>query len=264
VIIRGVTVDYDTSEGRFHALGPLDFTLNNQEVIALVGPSGCGKSTLAKVISGVISPTSGQVDFPAASGVLPRIFSVFQDHGVFPWLTVRDNTQFGLDTLGLTRQEIRQRVDFWLNRLDLSRFSTTYPHTLSGGMRQRVGLARAFAAGAEVLLLDEPFSAVDEVTRDSLQKILHGLIDESGGSALLITHSIDEAIRLADRVLVMNGPPGQIVGEWDCRAFSIEDSLEAHAEKYVALHAEIKREIGASRAYSSTAVTELKERRGDG
>lgn len=256
MIIHGVTVDYETPEGRFPGLGPIDLALGAQEVLALVGPSGCGKSTLAKVISGVVSPTSGDIHFPNATAVPPRAFPVFQDYGVFPWLTVQDNTQFGLDRLGLSRKEIRRRVDYWLDRLDLSRFSKSFPHTLSGGMRQRVGLARAFASGAEILLLDEPFSAVDEITRESLQEIFHDLLHDSGGSALLITHSIDEAIRLGDRVLVMSGPPGRIVGEWDCRGFPFGDYPGAKAAEYVALHAEIKLTIGTPHAGSLGARTE--------
>jgi NitT/TauT family transport system ATP-binding protein len=190
--------------------------------------------------------------FEPAADVPPRVFPVFQDYGVFPWLTVIENAEFGLETLGLKREEIRQRSGQWLGRLGLSGVTRDFPYTLSGGMKQRVGLARAFASGAEILLLDEPFSAVDEITRDSLQEILLELIRETNGSAILITHSIDEAIKLGDRLIVMNGPPGRIVGEWDCRAFSIGELNQMDAIKYMALHAKVKKAIGKTHDSASS------------
>jgi len=264
VILKEVEVHYETQSGRLAALGPINLTLRDNEILSIVGPSGCGKSTLAKVISGVVPLSKGQLVSNSAAGFPPRVFPVFQDYGVFPWLTVGGNAEFGLETLGLGREEIRQRSDQWLGRLGLSGVTKHFPYSLSGGMRQRVGLARAFASGAEILLLDEPFSAVDEITRDSLQEILLKLLRETNGSAILITHSIDEAIKLGDRLIVMNGPPGHIVSEWDCRAFSIGDLNQTDATEYMTLHAKVKKAIGETRDSASPHQLNLEVMDGHG
>jgi NitT/TauT family transport system ATP-binding protein len=187
------------------------------KVTAIIGPSGCGKSTLLQIARGFLDPTRGGVRFVALGGEPadrpPDMASVWQAFNLFPWRTVLDNVAFGLEVTGVARTERVVRARRAIARVDLAGFEDKYPRQLSGGMRQRVGLARALVMEPEVLLLDEPFGALDAQTRLVLQEQLAGLVETSGTTALLVTHSIEEAILLADTILVMTARPGRIAAE---------------------------------------------------
>jgi ABC-type nitrate/sulfonate/bicarbonate transport system ATPase subunit len=187
----------------------LNMHISAGEVVAVVGPSGCGKTTLLAIASGVLAPTSGQVFYrgrPVAGPSRERVI-IFQDHALFPWLTARQNVKFALEGRGLSAGEMREKTDFHLLQVGLEGFLDYYPDRLSGGMQQRVGIARALAAGPELLLLDEPFASLDVVNRQLLLRELRTLVKSLGKATLLVTHDIDEAIYLADRIYLMSGAP---------------------------------------------------------
>jgi NitT/TauT family transport system ATP-binding protein len=197
-----------------HALGPVDLTLSRGEFFAVVGPSGCGKSTLLEVISGLAAPTEGDVYFDGTlvTNVVPKgIGIVFQEDASFPWLTVRENIAFGLKRLGTARGETERLVDYALGLTGLRKFAEAYPAQLSGGMRQRVCIARTLVLQPRLLLLDEPFGALDQQTRLLMGDELLRLWRETGATILLITHALDEAAMLSDRVGVMSARPGRFL-----------------------------------------------------
>jgi NitT/TauT family transport system ATP-binding protein len=186
------------------------------KVTAIIGPSGCGKSTLLQIVRGLLAPSRGQLTYvEVASGAarMPRMATVWQAFNLFPWRTVLDNVAFGLELAGVPRAERITRARGALARVDLSGFEDKYPRQLSGGMRQRVGIARALVMEPEVLLLDEPFGSLDAQTRLVLQEQLAALVETSGTTAILVTHSIEEAILLADTILVMTARPGRVAAE---------------------------------------------------
>jgi NitT/TauT family transport system ATP-binding protein len=211
---ESVCFAYPTADGEIEALRDVSFSASGHEMVSIVGPSGCGKSTLLKLVAGLLEPTAGTIRFmPGGNGGRPRNALVFQDHGVFPWLTVVDNVAFGLEMRGMGRAERRARAMEFLGRIGLAEFAERHPHELSVGMRQRVGIARAYVSEHPILLLDEPFGALDAQTRLLLQEELLGIWQQDRKLALFVTHDIEEAILLGDRVLVMSGRPGQIVDE---------------------------------------------------
>jgi NitT/TauT family transport system ATP-binding protein len=200
---------------RLAALEGVSFVAGGHEIVSVVGPSGCGKTTLLKLLAGLLRPTSGTIRFedPGARNGVPTNALVFQEHGVFPWLTIVDNVAFGLETRGVGTAERRDRARAFLARVGLLEFGARYPHELSSGMRQRVGIARAFVSGVPVLLLDEPFGALDAQTRLLLQQELLGIWQEDRKLVVFVTHDIEEAVLMGDRVLVMSGRPGRILEE---------------------------------------------------
>ncbi len=187
------------------------------KVTAIIGPSGCGKSTMLQIARGFLAPTAGRLRFTAAENGAPAerpaMSTVWQAFNLFPWLTVIENVEFGLRLAGMAAAERRARARKALAAIDLTGFDEKYPRQLSGGMRQRVGLARALVMEPDVLLLDEPFGALDAQTRLVLQEQLAALVERSGTTAMLVTHSIEEAILLADTILVMTARPGRIAAE---------------------------------------------------
>jgi NitT/TauT family transport system ATP-binding protein len=197
-----------------HALGPIDLDLRQGEFFALVGPSGCGKSTLLDIIAGLAKPTAGTVTFEGKQ-VLGRppegLGVVLQEDASYPWLTVWDNVAFGLRRTRLAKREIADRVDRALAFMGLSEFARAYPAQLSGGMRQRVCIGRTLVLRPRLILLDEPFGALDQQTRLLMGDELMRLWRETGATIFLITHSLDEAAVLADRVGVMSARPGRII-----------------------------------------------------
>ncbi len=216
VALRGVTRVFPATatQGEVSALGPIDLDLARGEFFAVVGPSGCGKSTLLEIIAGLSGPTDGTATLegkPIAGEVPEGIGVVFQEDASFPWLTVTDNIAFGLRQDGLDKAEIAARVDHALRLMGLAEFATAYPVQLSGGMRQRVCLARTLVQRPRVILLDEPFGALDQQTRFLMGDELLRLWRESGATILLITHSLDEAAMLADRIGVMSARPGRML-----------------------------------------------------
>ena len=209
--IRGLVKHFSTGRHTsLHALGPLDLDVQRGEFICVVGPSGCGKTSLLNIIGGLEPPSEGVVRFPLPPAGRPLLSIVFQEQGVFPWMTVLDNAAFGLRVRGVDRQaRVRIARDI-LAQMGLSAFAHAYPRQLSGGMRQRVNLARAFANNPEILLMDEPFASLDEQTKLLLQDGLLRVWEGSHQTVIFITHSVDEAIRLADRIVVMTARPGRV------------------------------------------------------
>ena len=199
--------------GDVTALADVSFRAEPGEFLCIVGPSGCGKSTLLKIIAGLLEPTSGSVVFTPAENGRPRNGLVFQDHGVFPWMTVLDNVAFGLEMQGVARRERYRRAIAFVEQVGLATFLHSYPHELSVGMRQRVGIARAFVADVPLLLMDEPFGSLDAQTRVLLQEELLRIWRDHRKLIVFVTHDIEEAVLLGDRVLVMTGRPGRILEE---------------------------------------------------
>jgi NitT/TauT family transport system ATP-binding protein len=200
---------------RFDALDVLDnvtFTVRAGEVVAIVGPSGCGKSTLLSILGGLLRPSSGAAELrgaPPAGSLNPLTF-VFQDFALLPWCTVEENVEFPLSHTGLAATERRALVDDALRRTGLTDFRGTYPKQLSGGMRQRVGVARALAVKPAILLMDEPLSALDSQTRELLMEDFVRLLADGAIGAVYVTHNLEEAIRLADRIVVLSRRPGRV------------------------------------------------------
>lgn len=208
-------------------------------VTALIGPSGCGKSTLLQIARGFLDPTRGKLRFvEVASGQTtgrPPMATVWQAFNLFPWLTVIENVAFGLELAGVPRGEREARARVAIGAVDLSGFENRFPRQLSGGMRQRVGIARALVMQPEVLLLDEPFGALDAQTRLVLQEQLSRLVETSGTTAILVTHSIEEAILLADKIVVMTARPGRIAAEIDVKLPRPRTFATTHEPEYAAL-----------------------------
>lgn len=199
------------------ALRSTNLTVRKGEFICLIGASGCGKSTLLRMAAGFETATQGNILMWGVpiTGPGPSRGMVFQDYGLFPWLSVRDNIGFGPKSRRRPTAEIRDTVDRFIELVGLQRFADVYPHQLSGGMKQRVAIARVLANDAEVVLMDEPFGALDAMTRERLQDELVEIWSRTGLTALFVTHAIEEAIFLADRVVVMSPGPGRIDNEYN-------------------------------------------------
>ena len=216
VALRGISHTYPAraGQGPVPALGLLDFGFRRGEFVGVVGPSGCGKSTLLEIIAGLVTPTSGTVEMEgrAITGtVAAEIGVVFQEDATFPWLHVWDNVAFGLRRAGVAPGEIARRVDYALAFMGLTEFRHAYPSQLSGGMRQRVCIARTLVLRPSLILLDEPFGALDQQTRLLMGEELMRLWRETGATVMLITHALDEAGLLSDRVAVMSARPGRLI-----------------------------------------------------
>jgi NitT/TauT family transport system ATP-binding protein len=213
IAVAGLTKVYPGARGGVAALRDVSFTVPEGEFCALIGPSGCGKTTLLHVLAGLLEPTSGAVAMPPSDPGRLATAMVFQGISTFPWMTVVQNVEYGLRILGVPSRARRPRAEAQIRRVGLWTFRDAFPHQLSEGMRQRVSIARAFATDPDILLMDEPFASLDEQTRLLLQDELLRLWQESGKTILFVTHSLDEAVRLADRVLVMSAAPGRVKTE---------------------------------------------------
>jgi taurine transport system ATP-binding protein len=213
---RGLSVAYDGAEGRLAALRGIDLQVRTGAFVAVLGPSGSGKTTLLNVFAGLVRPTAGQVLFrgTAITGPAADRAVVFQRHALLPWLDVAENVAFPLKLRGIDRRQRRALVTPLLVRVGLAEFANHPVWQLSGGMQQRVGLARALAADPAVLLLDEPLGALDAITREDLQQVLNQLWSASAKTALLITHDIEEAVFLGTDVVVLSERPGRITGSY--------------------------------------------------
>jgi NitT/TauT family transport system ATP-binding protein len=213
--LAGVTRYFKKNGSRelLHALGPIDLTLKKGEFFSVVGPSGCGKSTLLDALAGLSEPSGGSIVFEGrpVKGVPDGVGVVFQEDASFPWLNVRDNISFGLRMSGTDSGEIRRRVDYALGFMDLKEFARAYPSQLSGGMRQRVCIARTLVTQPRLILLDEPFGALDQQTRLLMGDELLRLWRETSATVFLITHALDEAAMLSDRVGVLSARPGRFI-----------------------------------------------------
>jgi NitT/TauT family transport system ATP-binding protein len=215
--VSGLSKRFEHRRGRkvveTQALDSFDFEVGRGEFVAIIGPSGCGKSTVLRIIDGLLAPSSGSVKLHGKTVTAPGPDRavVFQHANLLPWRTVEDNIRFGMECLGIKGGEQRKRTERYLQLVGLDGFERHYPKQLSGGMQQRVGLARAFAAEPEILLLDEPFGALDAQTRLVLQDELARLLSVDRRTAILVTHDMEEAVFLADVVVVMSSRPGRIV-----------------------------------------------------
>src|SRR5215468_10697413 len=210
--IRGVTKRFPVGDGEIEALARVDLTIACGEFVCLIGASGCGKSTLLRIVAGFEEPTSGDVTVHGkpVTGPGSDRGMVFQDYALFPWMTVRQNIGFGPRQRQLPRKEVEDIADEFVKLVGLERAASRYPSQLSGGMKQRVAIARVLANNANILLMDEPFGALDALTREQLQRELLQIWARTRVTIVFVTHSVEEAALLADRVLVMSSGPGRI------------------------------------------------------
>jgi NitT/TauT family transport system ATP-binding protein len=204
---------FRTRKSAVEALRDVDLTIGQGEFCCIVGPSGCGKTTLLRILAGLDQHTSGRLELTQHDRSKPLTSMVFQEQSVFPWLNVRDNISYGLRMRGVPKRAWLGTVEYYIERIGLTKFATAYPYQLSGGMKQRVSVARAFANDPEILLMDEPFANLDEQNRILLQEELLRIWEETRKTVVFITHSIDEALVLGDRLVVMTAHPGTIKAE---------------------------------------------------
>ena len=248
-----ICLSYRTQNGeRLLALEDINLEVRAGEFVCVVGPSGCGKSTLLHLVAGLQAPTSGEilVDGKPVLGPGTDRILIFQDHGLFPWLTVGQNVEFGMKMKGVPKTERNQRTLHYLQLVHLAKFKESYIHQLSGGMRQRVAIARALATEPDVLLMDEPFAALDAQTRDLLHDELERIWSETGRTIIFVTHNVREAVRLGDRVVLLTFRPGRVKSEFPVdlpRPRSLEDPQVALAARAVLdeLREEINRSLEA-------------------
>ena len=218
VKIESVGQSFQTKQGRFVALRDIDLTVARGEVVTLIGHSGCGKSTLLNLIAGLTLPTTGVLlcDNREIAGPGPDRAVVFQNHSLLPWMTCFENVMLGVERVfGSTERKakLRARVEAALAMVHMDHALHKYPHEVSGGMKQRVGIARAFAMEPKILLMDEPFGALDALTRASLQDELLGVMEKTGATTVMVTHDVDEAVLLSDRIVMMTNGPAATIGE---------------------------------------------------
>jgi NitT/TauT family transport system ATP-binding protein len=208
----GVTKTFGKGRRALTAVEDFDLLVNSREVVTLVGPSGCGKSTVLNMVAGFMPPSSGRIllEGTPVTKVEPHCGMIFQTYALFPWMTVQENVEFGPRVNRLPKSERLKRAGQYIEMVGLVGFENAYPNQLSGGMRQRVALCRALANEPEVLLCDEPFAALDAMTRQVMQEELLRIVDQSGQTVLYNTHSIDEALILSDRIVVMSARPGRV------------------------------------------------------
>jgi NitT/TauT family transport system ATP-binding protein len=240
----GVSVNFQTDRGPLQVVDNVSFGVSEGEFIALVGPSGCGKTTMLNLLAGFVQPSKGAVllDERPVSGPGPERGVIFQEYGVFPWLTVAENIAFGLKLHANKVNEEKRRdiCERYLALMRLTDFRNAYPKTLSGGMRQRVALARAYAVNPQFLLMDEPFGALDAQTRSAMQDLLLEVLGTEGKTVVMITHSVDEALYLASRVIVVSARPARIRKIIDVPfAYPRSESLHETPE-FAALRSEIR------------------------
>jgi NitT/TauT family transport system ATP-binding protein len=209
IAVEDLVKRFTLPTGTFTAVDHISFEVRGGEFFCIVGPSGCGKTTILRILAGLETKTAGEAAVYYQQDGRPRTAMVFQDQSVFPWMTVEDNIGFGLRSQPMAAATRRDIVRYYMEQVGLTRFARAYPHQLSGGMKQRVSVARAFATDPEILLMDEPFAALDEQNKLLLQQELLRIWDESGKTVVFITHSIDEAVALGDRVLIMTAQPGR-------------------------------------------------------
>jgi len=248
-----ICLSYKSQSGeRLLALDHISLQVKAGEFLCIVGPSGCGKSTLLHLIAGLHRQTSGQVlvDGKPVQGPGTDRILIFQELGLFPWLTVGENVEFGMKMKGLGKAEREERTQYYLRLVHLAQFRKSYTHQLSGGMRQRVALARALASEPDVLLMDEPFAALDAQTRDLLHDELERIWAETGRTIIFVTHNVREAVRLGDRVALLTFRPGRVKREFPVdlpRPRQLEDVDVARASREILdeLREEINRSIEA-------------------
>ena len=239
--VKGVSVSFERDGQPMPVLDDVNLHVNEGEFLCILGPSGCGKSTLLSAMGGFLIPPSGEIriDEQIVRGPDPRRIFVFQERGVFPWLTVTGNIAFGLHRLAPADRQ--QRVTHYINMVGLQGFEQSYPAELSGGMKQRLEVARALAVNPDVLFLDEPFSALDSITRLTMRKELLRIWQAERKTIVLVTHDIDEAIQLADHVILLTSRPATVQ---EVVSIPVEHPRDTLSADYLALRAHIARKIG--------------------
>ena len=248
VSIQAVSRVFETAKGqRTQALQPVDFEVQDNDFVTILGPSGCGKSTLLRIVAGLDHATSGRVllDGMPVEGPGPERGMVFQSYTLFPWLTIEQNIRFGLRERGMPEAQQKERAAYFIAKVGLRGFEQHFPKQLSGGMQQRTAIARALANDPKILLMDEPFGALDNQTRVLMQELLLGIWESAQKTVLFVTHDIDEAIFMANRVAVFSARPGRIKTELAVdfphpRHYTIKTSPE-----FMALKARLTEEIRA-------------------
>ncbi|GAA0614836.1 ABC transporter ATP-binding protein [Virgibacillus siamensis] len=230
------------------AVKDVNLHIEDGEFVCLLGPSGCGKTTLLRILADLEKPSTGTFTIHQSDNAKPLQSMVFQERGVIPWQTVEENVAFGLKMRHVPKQMVKEKTDYYLDKVGLKQYAKLYPKELSGGMKQRVSIARAFANDPEILLMDEPFAALDEQNKFILQEELLSIWGETKKTVLFITHSIDEALLLSDKILLMSAQPGQIVREKKIdlpRPRKIEDvrSNPDTAEQFIDIWQHLQREV---------------------
>jgi len=259
VVARGVGRRFETARGSVQACRDIDLAIPAGTFTVIVGPSGCGKSTFLRMLAGLERPTSGTLEIAKPTGGDPTNAMVFQGRSLFPWLTLRQNVAYGLRLRGVSRGERGEIADQLLETVGLLKFRRSYPHQVSEGMRQRVAIARALAVEPDILLMDEPFGALDEQTRFLLQEELLRIWESTGKTVVFVTHSIDEAIVLADQIVVMSAQPGtvrEIIDVPFARPRTIADvrSQPAFNELFGQIFATLREEVNAARRQQEGAL----------
>jgi NitT/TauT family transport system ATP-binding protein len=272
IAIRQLRKRFVVRGRKVEALAGVDLDIRAGEFFCIVGPSGCGKTTLLRILAGLETKTSGTIDVARDAGsarsdtrgsakVRPLNSMVFQEQSIFPWMTVRDNVAFGLKARGFSRRDRYAVADPYIRKVGLTGFEDALPHQLSGGMKQRVSIARAFANDPEMMLMDEPFAALDEQTKLVLQAELVRIWEETRKTVVYVTHSIDEAIVLADRILVMSARPGRIkeiidVGAIFARPRYVESvkSSPRYGELFGRVWDQLRDEVTAARLADESAA----------
>ncbi len=259
VSIEGLSLTFKSRKGdEVIALNNLDMIIPDKQFAVIVGPSGCGKSTLLDIIAGLKEPTGGQckLDGQVINGPGAERGMVFQNYSLFPWLTVIKNVEFGLKLKNISAKERVERARYYVNAVGLNSFENSYPKQLSGGMKQRVAIARSLANDPKILLMDEPFGALDSQTRTVMQELLLGVWEKNQKTVLFVTHDIDEALFLGEKVYVMSARPGRIIDTLTVefahpRSYDILTSpscLELKQRIHHRLHSEVHKAMAASAA----------------
>lgn len=251
---RDLHFSYPTPEGPLLALDGIDLDVGSEEFLCIVGPSGCGKTTLLKLVAGLLEPTSGTIDMGLENGERRPAAMVFQEHGLFPWMSVVDNVCLEPMFRGVDPRERREEAHQLLRQFGLAEFADHYPHQLSVGMKQRVSLARAFITQPGVLLMDEPFAALDALNKVVLQEELLRIWRRHRTQVIYITHDIDEALLLGDRILVMSGKPGRIREDITVplkrprrrEDLALPDAAACKAHIWHSLENEVRRVVGST------------------
>jgi NitT/TauT family transport system ATP-binding protein len=240
--VKNLDKVYKTAKGETTALKNINFKTHRREFVCVIGPSGCGKSTLIRILAGLESYSGGQalLDGEPIEGPCRQRGMVFQGYTLFPWLSVRKNVMFGLEMNNATSEEAGREVDMWLELVGLEKFAHAYPHELSGGMKQRVAIARALVNQPRILLMDEPFGALDAQTRAKMQSHLIEIWRNIDITILFITHDLDEAIYLADRILVLKAHPGEVQELIEVPVPRPRNSMQFNSPEFIATKARLE------------------------